>query len=82
MTDELNYGAISVNALDAMRDRSRIAVLKEAIERADQLATVHAQLIATQEQLIQDLRTRIKTLESDNSELRTAVGGWVGSSST
>jgi|688.fasta_scaffold03482_25 hypothetical protein len=72
MTDELQFGATY--------DKTKIAVLREAIDRADNLATVQAQLITTQEHLISDLklqivdlRSRIKTLESEASELRTAL---------
>jgi hypothetical protein len=44
-------------------DKAKLAVLREAIDRADNLAVVQTQLISTQEQLIQDLRLRVVTLE-------------------
>jgi hypothetical protein len=65
MTDEMNFGA--------MHDKSKLAVLREAVDRADNLATVQAQLIETQEQFIQDLKKRIAFLESELSEARTAL---------
>lgn len=65
MTDELNFGA--------SHEKTKLAVLREAIDRADNLATVQAQLIDTQEQFIQDLKARVKFLESELSEARTAL---------
>lgn len=72
MTDELHFGAI--------HDTSKLAVLREAVDRADNLAYVQAQLITSQQNQIQDLkdqladmRTRLKTLQSENSELKTAL---------
>lgn len=65
MTDELNFGAT--------HEKTKLAVLREAIDRADNLATVQAQLITTQEQFIQDLKKRIAFLESELSEARTAL---------
>jgi hypothetical protein len=72
MTDELHFGAT--------HDTTKIAVLREAVDRADNLAYVQAQLITNQQNQIQDLkdqladmRTRLKTLESENSELKTAL---------
>lgn len=72
MTDELHFGAT--------HDTTKLAVLREAVDRADNLAYVQAQLITSQQNQIQDLkdqladmRTRIKTLESENSELKTAL---------
>ena len=72
MTDEVNFGAT--------HEQTKLAVLKEAVDRADNLASVQAQLITTQEQtiveqraLITDLRERIKSLEGINSELKTAL---------
>lgn len=65
MTDELTFGAT--------HDKTKLAVLREAVDRADNLAMVQAQLVATQEQLIQDLKRRIVTLESELSEARTAL---------
>lgn len=57
----------------ALLDKAKLAVLREAIDRADNLAVVQAQLISTQEQLIQDLRSRIAILEGQMSELKTAL---------
>lgn len=54
-------------------DKAKLAVLREAIDRADNLAVVQTQLISTQEQLIQDLRLRVSTLEGQVSELKTAL---------
>jgi hypothetical protein len=54
-------------------DKAKLAVLREAIDRADNLAVVQTQLISTQEQLIQDLRLRVVTLEGQVSELKTAL---------
>ena len=65
MTDEINFGAT--------HDRTNLAVLREAIDRADNLATVQAQLISSQEQHIQDLKARVKFLESELAEARTAL---------
>lgn len=72
MTDELHFGAT--------HDTGKLAVLREAVDRADNLAYVQAQLITNQQNQIQDLkdqladmRTRLKTLESENSELKTAL---------
>ncbi|NBS67352.1 hypothetical protein EBT31_00360 [bacterium] len=57
----------------ALLDKAKLAVLREAIDRADTLATVQAQLISTQEQVIQDLRLQIAALQSQVSELKTAL---------
>lgn len=57
----------------ALLDKAKLAVLREAIDRADNLAVVQAQLISTQEHLIQDLRSRIAILEGQMSELKTAL---------
>lgn len=57
----------------ALLDKAKLAVLREAIDRADTLATVQAQLISTQEQVIQDLRLQITALQSQVSELKTAL---------
>lgn len=57
----------------ALLDRAKLAVLREAIDRADNLATVQAQLISTQEHLIQDLRSQIATLKGQMSEFKTAL---------
>jgi hypothetical protein len=47
---------------------AKLAVLREAVERADTLASTQSKLIANQEQLIATLRSRIKFLESLLSE--------------
>lgn len=65
MTDEMTFGAT--------HDKTKLAVLREAIDRADNLATVQAQLISSQEQHIQDLKARVKFLESELAEARTAL---------
>lgn len=57
----------------ALLDKAKLAVLREAIDRADTLAAVQAQLISTQEQVIQDLRLQIAALQSQVSELKTAL---------
>jgi uncharacterized membrane protein YccC len=57
----------------ALLDKAKLAVLREAIDRADNLAGVQSQLIATQEQLIKDLYSRIASLESLVAELKTAL---------
>lgn len=57
----------------ALLDKAKQAVLREAIDRADNLAGVQSQLIATQEQLIKDLYSRIASLESLVAELKTAL---------
>lgn len=52
-------------------DTTRLAVLREAVERADFLASTQAKLIANQEQLISNLKSRIKFLEDLLSEATT-----------
>ena len=54
-------------------DKAKLAVLREAVDRADNLAAVQSQLILTQEQLIKDLYSRITSLESLVAELKTAL---------
>jgi hypothetical protein len=66
MTDEMSYSAA--------HDRTKMAVLREAVDRADNLAVTQAKLITVQEQTIETLRETIRRLESENAELRLAVG--------
>lgn len=47
---------------------TKLAVLREAVDRADTLATTQAKLILNQEQLITNLESRIRFLESLLSE--------------
>jgi|DEB0MinimDraft_3_1074331.scaffolds.fasta_scaffold360519_1 two-component sensor histidine kinase len=65
MTDELQFGAT--------HDKTKLAVLREAVERADHLAVIQMRLIESQETLIATLQARIKTLESELSEVRCAL---------
>jgi two-component sensor histidine kinase len=65
MTDELQFGAT--------HDKTKLAVLREAVERADHLAVIQMRLIESQEALIATLQARIKTLESELSEVRCAL---------
>lgn len=65
MTDELHFGAT--------HDKTKLAVLREAVERADHLAATQTRLIESQEALIATLQARIKTLESELSEARCAL---------
>jgi len=65
MTDELHFGAT--------HDKTKLAVLREAVERADHLAVIQMRLIESQETLIATLQARIKTLESELSEVRCAL---------
>jgi len=65
MTDELHYGAT--------HEKTRLAVLKEAVDRAANLAATQAKLIESQEMLIATLQRRIRTLESELSEARAAL---------
>lgn len=67
------YSMVLDSHQQALLDKAKLAVLREAIDRADNLAVVQAQLISTQEQLIQDLRSRIAILEGQMSELKTAL---------
>jgi hypothetical protein len=66
MTDETTYGAA--------HDRTKIAVLREAVDRADNLAVTQARLIVVQEEMIETLKETVRLLESHNAELRLAVG--------
>ena len=65
MTDELHYGAT--------HDKTKLAVLREAVDRADALTGTQAKLIESQELLIATLQRRIRTLESELSEARAAL---------
>jgi two-component sensor histidine kinase len=65
MTDETTFGAT--------HDRTKLAVLREAIDRADAMASTQAKLIESQELLISTLQRRIRTLESELSEARAAI---------
>lgn len=49
---------------------ARLAALREAVERADMLASVQARLIDNQARVIELLETRVKTLESMVAELK------------
>lgn len=49
---------------------SRYAALREAVERADTLATVQARLVDNQQRVIELLEARIKHLESMVAELK------------
>lgn len=49
---------------------AKFAALREAVERADTLATVQARLIDNQQRVIELLESRIKTLESVVAELK------------
>jgi hypothetical protein len=49
---------------------ARLAALREAVERADILASVQARLIDNQSRVIELLESRIKTLESMVAELK------------
>lgn len=49
---------------------SKYAALREAVERADTLATVQARLIDNQQRVIELLEARIKHLESMVAELK------------
>ena len=66
MTDEMNYGAA--------HDRTKMAVLREAVDRADNLAVTQAKLIVVQEEMIETLKETVRLLDSQNAELRLAVG--------
>lgn len=65
MTDETTFGAT--------HDKTKLAVLREAVERADHLAATQMRLVESQEALIATLQARIKTLESELSEMRCAL---------
>jgi hypothetical protein len=65
MTDEMTFGAT--------HDKTKLAVLREAVERADMLASTQTKLIESQEALIETLQRRIRTLESELSEARAAI---------
>ena len=65
MTDELKFGAT--------HDRTKLAVLKEAVERADMLASSQAQTIEMQNEVIVMQRARIRQLESQMAEYKAAL---------
>ena len=56
-----------------MSDDKKLAVLREAVERADMLASTQAKLIESQELLISTLQRRIKQLESELFEARAVL---------
>ena len=53
---------------------TRVAVLREAVERADLLATVQARLIDNQHKVIELYERRIAVLEGEVAELKTYKG--------
>lgn len=61
MTDELQFSGV------------KLAVLREAVDRADTLSAVQAKLIETQSQMIEDLRAKVSALQSECSELKTCL---------
>lgn len=65
MTDETTFGAT--------HEKTKLAVLREAVDRADHLAVTQTKLIESQDMLIQTLQARIKTLESELAEARCAM---------
>lgn len=64
MTDELTYGALQ------MTDHAKLAVLREAVERADALTATQAELIKTQSRLLKRTDERYRELESRYRELK------------
>lgn len=61
-------------------EQTKLAVLREAVDRADQLAISQARMIETQnaylthqDSYIKSLERRVKELESEVSELRCAI---------
>lgn len=56
-----------------MIDATKIAVLREAVDRADAHAAVQAKLVEAQQALIDTLQLRIKRLESELSEARSVI---------
>lgn len=63
--------AIFASRMDTLTVNSaRYAALREAVERADTLATVQARLIDNQQRVIELLEARIKHLESMVAELK------------
>lgn len=49
---------------------AKLAALREAVERADQLTAVQERYLKSQELLIEQLTARIRRLESELSEVR------------
>ena len=64
MTDELRFGAA--------HDKTKLAVLREAVERADVLSSSLARLIETQQEVINLQRAKIRELESLLAEYKAA----------
>lgn len=54
-------------------DATKLAVLREAVERADYFAAAQTKTIETQDEMIALLKQRIKQLESEVLELRCAL---------
>jgi hypothetical protein len=59
---------------DFANSLARVAVLREAVERADLLATVQARLIDNQHKVIELYERRIAVLEGEVAELKTYKG--------
>lgn len=66
--------------MNAQPDSTKLAVLREAVDRADMLAIAQAKLIDTQSEYltqqnnyITSLERRLRELESEIAELRCAV---------
>lgn len=55
-----------------MDDVTRLAVLREAVDRADALASTQARLIATQQEVIELQRHELTRLTSELAELKCA----------
>ena len=53
---------------------TRVAVLREAVERADLLATVQARLIDNQHKVIELYERRIAVLEGELAEMKAYRG--------
>jgi hypothetical protein len=62
-----------IQRFPAQTDRTKLAVLKEAVERADMLASSQAQTIEMQTELIAMQRARIRQLESEVAEYRASM---------
>lgn len=63
MTDEFSFSSCN--------DQAKVILLREAVDRADTLASFQAKLISTQESLIEMLQKKNKSLESEINELKT-----------
>lgn len=61
------------STLKLLNDQTKLAVLREAIDRADALAAMQARMIEQQEEMLEMLRTKVRALESENRELRGAL---------